>query len=64
MMTREVFSLVKVSVENEEIKTAQRIAGHQYLSQRTLAPPVRGHRHGPNSWMMCAIQAGSSGLLE
>jgi len=34
MMTREVFSVVKVSVENEEIKTAQRIAGHQYFSQR------------------------------
>jgi hypothetical protein len=35
MMTREVFSLVKVSVENDEIRIAQRIAGHQYLSQRT-----------------------------
>jgi hypothetical protein len=30
-----VFSLVKVSVENDEIRIAQRIAGHQYLSQRT-----------------------------
>ena len=46
MMTREVFSLVKVSVENDEITAAQRIAGHQYLSQRTLVPPHQAHRHG------------------
>jgi hypothetical protein len=47
MMTREVLSLVKVSVENDEITTAQRIAGHQYLNQRTLVPPRQTHRHGP-----------------
>jgi hypothetical protein len=46
MMTREVFSLVKVSVENDEITIAQRIAGHQYLSQRTLVPSRQAHRHG------------------
>ncbi len=64
MMTREVFSLVKVSVENDEITTAQRIAGHQYLSQRTLVPPRQTHRHRSILWMWCVIQAGSSELLE
>ena len=63
MMTREVFSEVKALVEIDEMIIAQRIAGHQYLSQRTLAPPHRTHRHGPTSWMLCAIQAGSSELL-
>jgi hypothetical protein len=59
MMTREVFSLVKVSVENDEITTAQRIAGHQYLNQRTLVPPRQTHRHESILWMWCVIQAGS-----
>jgi hypothetical protein len=64
MITREVFSLVKVPVENDEMTIAQRIAGHQYLSQRTLLPPRRAHRHGPTPRMLWVIQAGSSGLLE
>ena len=63
MMTREVFSLVKVSVENDEITIAQRIAGHQYLSQRTLVPPRRADRHGSMFRMWRVIQAGSLGLL-
>jgi hypothetical protein len=63
MMTREVFSLVKASVENDEITAAQRIAGHQYLSQRTLVPPRQTHRRGSVLLMWCVIQAGSLGLL-
>ncbi len=63
MMTREVFSLVKVSVENDEITAAQRIAGHQYLSQRTLVPPCQTHRRRTILYMCCVIQAGSLGLL-
>ena len=46
MITREVFSLVKVSVENDEITIAQKIAGHQYFSQRTLVPPRQAQRGG------------------
>lgn len=63
MMTREVFSLVKVSVENDEITIAHRIAGHQYLSQRNLVPLCQTQRYGSILGMWCVIQAGSSELL-
>ena len=63
MITREVFSLVKVSVENDEITIAQRMAGHQYFSQRTLVPPRQTHRRRSILLMWCVIQAGSLGLL-